>query len=725
MRALKQSRITLAQLVSISLIVLIVLLALLFYFLVNTSQKSVMQASNYLRDTASRELADKVTSYLNQASQVQESFQAQITHEIFNPKDPASLETSLFTMILTNSNLSEISLTYGEKIGYDDTGNIELKKSGRGEMSLFRTASQSDAPIETRFIHQKNGQWVSLVRARSANNRLFGTPFIQEPIQVVDPTTHLTFKTPANKQFSGQNLWSDLHWSQVGGNRQHEHPVEVSLQKTVTDATGDFLGVLRVGLSEKQVDKIAHFKLSPHDPNDPHIIFITDGTGELITRLSRADTLRPIEGNLRFSSTHAPPQVQLALKDPALLSVTDASPLQFSHFNYQGKTYLLTFRQIEGSQDWILGIVVPQSYYVGPLQSMRNRLLFITSLIMLCLCIGGYLVQRFLKVEQKKIVGETVKMHNFDFKPSQPRSVFHDVYEILSNLELAKTAMRAMSKYVPIELVRRLYQSQKEPTLGGEIQEVSMLFTDIRNFTALSEKLPVNELATSLGSYLKVMTQVIQNNRHGVIDKYIGDGIMALWNVPTPLSNHAQIACQAVLECAEALQELFASVEWQHLPRFETRFGLHKEHVMVGHFGAPDRLSYTVIGNGVNIAARLESLNKQYGTSILVSESIYEAASDKFDFRLIDLVAVKGKTEGISVYELIDRKGGKPAMQALIAQYDRALQAYRARHFEEAMNLLKDQLSDGPSYTIYTRCAHFLQHPPPPSWDGIYIATIK
>lgn len=717
-----QFRITLAQLFSVCLIVLIALLGLLFYLLFNTSQASVMQASNNLRDAASRELAEKVTTYLDQARQVEDHFQEQIKHAVFNPKDLMALETSLFASMLTNSNLSEVSFIFGEKTGYDAEGNIVLAPTGRGEMSLFRTSHDSSAPIDTRYISQKNGQWISQLRVRSEANDLFRAPFIQEQTRaIIDPTMHLTFITPANEEFIGEDLWSDLHWSQIDSERH----VEVSVQRSVTDAKGNFLGVLRVGLFQQQIDKISQFKLIAQDPSDPHIVFITDSAGELITRLNAVDTLRPIGGNLRFSATNAPPQVQLSLKDPALRLVSSRAPLQSGQFDYQGKTYLVTYREIKGSQGWILGIIVPQVYYVGPLQVMRNRLLFITSFIMFCLCCGGLFLQRSLKSEQTKVIRETVKMHNFDFNPVEPRSIFQDIYEILSSLELAKTAMRAMSKYVPIELVRQLYQSQQEPTLGGEIKEVSMLFTDIRNFTSLSEKLPVNELATALGGYLKVMTQVIQNNWHGVIDKYIGDGIMALWNAPASLPNHAQHACQAVLACKLALQELFASPEWGNLPPFETRFGLHKDLVMVGHFGAPDRLNFTAIGNGVNIASRLESLNKQYGTSILVSESIYVAAKELFTFRLLDLVAVKGKTEGINVYELIGKRGENLTMNAIITTYEQALQAYRSRHFEEAMNLLKDQLSDGPSHTLSTRCALLLHNPPPASWDGIYISTIK
>jgi adenylate cyclase len=722
----KKIRITLTHLFGFSLLGLIVLLGLLFYLLLNASLNSVIQASNNLRASASREVANKVTTYLNQLSQVEENFQAKIIHEVFNLKDPIALETFLFTSLLTNSNLSEISLTYGKKIGYDADDNILLAPTGQGEMSLFRT-SRDSAPIDTLFIYQRDEKWVSQLRRRSAKNDLFGTPFIQGQTESIsDPTKDLTFVTPANKQNVGKSLWSDLHWLQVDKDLpENQRRVELSVQRAVTDSKGNFLGVLRVGLFYNQIDLISKFKLIPQDSHDPHLIFITDSSGDLITRLNAQEKLTPIDDNLRFTSTNAPEQVQIALKSPILGLVTQAAPLQSSQFEYQGKTYLLTYREIEGSQGWILGIVVPQSYYVGSLQEMRNRLLLIVGIIICCISFTGFFIQRSLKREQQKIIDETLKMHNFDFNPSQPQSIFEDVYTILSGLELAKTAMRAMGKYVPVELVKQLFQSQKDPVLGGEVQEISILFTDIQNFTALAEKLPVNELALSLGSYLKVMTQIIQNNRQGIIDKYTGDGIMALWNTPKPLPNHAQIACQAVLDCTVTLKELFASPQWQGVPHFETRFGLHKDRVMVGHFGAPDRLNFTALGNGVNIASRLEGLNKYYGTSMIVSESIYQAAQEGFVFRLLDFIVLKGETEKIRVYELIGQKREKTEMHPIISKYEQALEAYRKRLFSEAMHLLQDQLSDGPSHTLHARCSQFLQNPPPASWDGSYVFVEK
>jgi adenylate cyclase len=138
----------------------------------------------------------------------------------------------------------------------------------------------------------------------------------------------------------------------------------------------------------------------------------------------------------------------------------------------------------------------------------------------------------------------------------------------------------------------------------------------------------------------------------GTVDKYIGDSVMALWNTPRPLTGHARQACQAALACVVALDDLFASDEWRGLPRFATRFGIHTDRVLVGHFGAPDRLSFTAMGDGVNLASRLEGLNKQLGTTILVSEATARAAGDGLPLERVARTAVKGRRQEIEVYAL-------------------------------------------------------------------------
>src|SRR5262249_55015445 len=158
--------------------------------------------------------------------------------------------------------------------------------------------------------------------------------------------------------------------------------------------------------------------------------------------------------------------------------------------------------------------------------------------------------------------------------------------------------------------------------------------------TGIAEQLSPGELARLLGDYLHVMTEAVHSTQ-GIIDKYIGDAVMAVWNTPTPCPDHARRACEAALAGLEAEERLFQSPQGQGRPALRTRFGIHRDRVMVGHFGAPDRMSFTVLGDGVNLASRLESLNKQYGTTVLVSDAVRGEAGDAFDFRLVDVVAVK------------------------------------------------------------------------------------
>jgi adenylate cyclase len=209
----------------------------------------------------------------------------------------------------------------------------------------------------------------------------------------------------------------------------------------------------------------------------------------------------------------------------------------------------------------------------------------------------------------------------------------------------------------------------------------------------------------------------------GIIDKYTGDGLMALWNVPRRCDDHAVAACEAALGCTEAIDRLFSTIAWRGMAPWRTRFGLHRAEVIVGHFGAPDRMSYTAMGDGVNVAARLESLNKQYGTRILVSATIEADARERFLFRRLDRVALKGKRRDMEVFELLGRQGGeKPSF---VERYERALEVYRRRGFGEALELLREQLDDPPSCVLAARCRRFLTEAPGDDWDGVNVTSEK
>jgi adenylate cyclase len=284
--------------------------------------------------------------------------------------------------------------------------------------------------------------------------------------------------------------------------------------------------------------------------------------------------------------------------------------------------------------------------------------------------------------------------------------------------------MRALGKYVPVDLVRTLYASNREPVLGGEVQEVSLLFSDIEGFTTLAERVSPDELARALGSYLEAMTTAIEKTG-GTIDKFIGDAVMAVWNAPSPCEEHARRACSAALACIDATTALYATDAWHGLPPLFTRFGVHTGRAMVGHFGAPTRMSYTALGDDVNLAARLEGLCKQYGVAVLVSESVEAIVRGAFETRVVDVVAVKGKTRAVRVYELLGPAGTHGPKVDAARAYEGAFEMYLRGEFAEASRALGDARDDGPARVLESRCAHFLDHPPGPGWDGVYRAKEK
>ena len=301
--------------------------------------------------------------------------------------------------------------------------------------------------------------------------------------------------------------------------------------------------------------------------------------------------------------------------------------------------------------------------------------------------------------------------------------ISHDITEKKRAAEMV--AMRVWGKYAPMDLVRRLYREKSEPVLGGELMEISIMFSDIKGFTALSEQLEPNRLAEMLGLYLDTLSCIIQRDTQGTIDKYIGDAIMAIWNAPEPVPDHPHMACVAALSCHEAARSLAQAPEWREFPVFETRFGLHCAKALVGHFGAHDRMNYTAIGDTINLASRLEGLNKLYGTSIIASGTIVDRAKKVFDFRLLDVVAVKGKSAPITIYELLGMKGALEHCRQVVSTYETAFSAYAAGKFENALTVLQENVSDPPSTVLIERCKAFLQVPPPADWRGIYISASK
>ncbi len=277
----------------------------------------------------------------------------------------------------------------------------------------------------------------------------------------------------------------------------------------------------------------------------------------------------------------------------------------------------------------------------------------------------------------------------------------------------------AFGKYVSPVVIQELMKNPEKLKLGGERKEITILFSDIRGFTSISEKLSPEDLVTLLNEYLTAMTEIIIKN-NGVVDKFIGDAIMAFWGAPIDEKDNAELACRTALEMIEKLAELQQKWKKENLPHIEIGVGINTGGAVIGNMGSYNRFDYTAMGDNVNLGSRLEGLNKEYGTNILVSEHTKEKIS--LPVREIDSVRVKGKQKPVRIYELVSRR------ESFMDSYEKGLDHYRNKRWDKAIAEFKKALKakkDPASEIFIERCHDFKKLPPGKGWDGVFILTKK
>ncbi|MFH1674891.1 MAG: adenylate/guanylate cyclase domain-containing protein [Pseudomonadota bacterium] len=295
--------------------------------------------------------------------------------------------------------------------------------------------------------------------------------------------------------------------------------------------------------------------------------------------------------------------------------------------------------------------------------------------------------------------------------------------------ERQKRWMRnAFSYYLSSSVVNDIVRQPERLKLGGEKKELSILFSDIRGFTAISEGLTPEALVHFMNKYLTAMTDVVFEYE-GLLDKYIGDAIMAVFGAPVPQSNHAERACRTALGMLEALKELRSRWDSQNIPYIDIGIGINTGPMVVGNMGSDRRFDYTVMGDSVNLGSRLEAANKTYGTNIIISEFTYTYVSPLFTCRELDLVRVKGKSEPIRIYELIGVSDVPQNMIDLIGQFTLGLEKYKKQEWNEAIKYFSNALNilptDAPSQLYSHRCETLKLNPPGDDWDGVFTMTTK
>jgi len=300
------------------------------------------------------------------------------------------------------------------------------------------------------------------------------------------------------------------------------------------------------------------------------------------------------------------------------------------------------------------------------------------------------------------------------------------VFEDITQEKRLKTTM---ARYMTKEVADKLLESG-EDMLGGKLQEATVLFSDIRDFTSISEKHGPAETVALLNEYFTIMVDIIFKYK-GILDKYIGDAVMAVFGAPFPSDKDSDSAVKTAIDTMVALKEFNCHRKAGIKDTVNIGIGINTDNILSGNIGSQKRMDYTVIGDGVNLAARLESANKTYRTNILISELTYKKLKGTYTCREIDVTRVKGKNQPVGIYQVLDYHDEKsfPCMDSVIESFQKGLDSYRRRDWQSGIanfnKAIKLNKQDTVSYMFAERCQHYAEHPPPDDWDGVWVMQGK
>jgi adenylate cyclase len=386
--------------------------------------------------------------------------------------------------------------------------------------------------------------------------------------------------------------------------------------------------------------------------------------------------------------------------------------------------------QVAGGLEWATAYWVPEAQFLDVVY-YNQRFAAAVGLLFLTIAVGlGVLLSHRVASPLHGIARDMEQIGQFQLSLAPlPATFIKEIAVVSDSVDRMKASLRSFGRYVPTELVRELLARGEEARLGGETRCLTIQFTDVESFTRISERLAPAEVVHHLAEYLAIVTNAVREHA-GTLDKFMGDGTLALFNAPQPVPDHAARACRAALCAQRRLRDLQPQWEREGKPTFRARVGLHTGDALVGNIGTPERFGYTAVGDAVNLASRLEGLNKLYGTYILASEQVCAAAGPGFEWRRLDRVAVMGRSAGTLVSELLG-ECGEVAPDVLRARdlYEQALDAYFARQFDEAAHGFRAAAAlrpDDRAARMMARRADDLEiFQPAADWDGVHLQTAK
>ena len=667
-----------------------------------TSRANVDELDRRINALAIESVGSKIDRLLEDAVAARRAIGENIGGGATDIEDRGRAEALFLAVLQSQPSFSAI------EFGWDDDRSLRLRRLPDGTIRAEYTQPTDAAAVQ------------------DARTYRFNDTGLRAPTQsTIDPSTYLVTQQFWYKNAFTQDtpVWSNIDRLPASG------LFGVTNAQTV-ERNGESFGVLGVSIA---LGTLSRF-LDGVTVGRSGTVFLANIYGQLVaapdTALAGdADPGAPV--SLPRLDENAIPAVHVVaqtLKANRLSLMALGGTRQFTtHDPVTGASYFVTLAPLP-QMGLVVAVVLPSAEVLGPIERNTRLLVFgLAAFVVVMLLSGTWAARALVGRPLARVTANLRQLEDFRFETiGVVPSIFTEVRDVSGATARMAASLSSFKKYIPTELVRSLFAQGIEARLGGEMKELTILFMDLAGFTRIAERLG-DGLIAFLGDYLSAMSAEIQDQR-GTIDKYIGDAIMAFWGAPVPDGDHALHACRAALACQARLVELRRA--GGVAGEMRARIGINTGTVLVGNVGSHDRINYSAIGDPVNVASRLESLNKAYGTEIMLGQETYEQVKDRVFARRLDTVAVYGRTGGLGVYELVGHIASE-ATQApeWIAIYEAGVSRLQARDWDGAIALFRQVIAargaDGPSALQIERAEAYRSVPPPADWDGLVVMDSK
>ena len=596
----------------------------------------------------------------------------------------------------------------------DIKGNLIMARRMPDGSLTRRYISRNDDTVSTSYIHENKSY--SATFPNTSESAATG----------YDPRTRGWYKKAIAKR---STVWTNVYIFAT------DNMPGFSCASPIYDDDGNLIGVACIDIGIRDLSLyLGNITTTAHSK-----LFIYDNENQIIAKPMKnndpIDTLLNVYPSAEGISNYTMKKVDDNF-DPIISEAFKKSKGQENKlysFALEDKNYLCKIDTLSLDTDLVLniGMVVPDEDIMGIVYKNNRTVLIISVMVVAVAIVISVIISSLISTPMKTLSEEmdSIKNLSIDEDDEKIDSGIQEIDNMVDSFQGMKQGLINFKKYVPADLVSQLIKNNQNAEIGGKRQVLSLMFSDIENFTGITEKTAPEEMINRLYVYFSLLAHTITSNK-GTIDKYIGDSIMAFWGAPVEIDKkkHAELACRSALICQTQGFNLSNMWKREGKPRFRTRFGIHTGEVVVGNMGSDERINYTVLGDNVNLASRLEGLNKYYGTEIIVSDATHNLVKDLFEFRALDKITVKGKTQAIFIYELLAEKD-KLDQKVLRAYrvYETGLKYYLSGDWDNCIKYMKDvekHLNDKAAQVIIERAENFKANPPK-KWNGVYVFDKK